>query len=135
MFYSPLFISFDWMEQTSFANWSNSFYVFGCSDIIIVTGVCGGATTPRPSTAQMTHQDKPCTLWQNLPLYCYLHYKCSSLELGWPGTPWSHLGCLLPELSTRMTQHQLWPETKVLNKVNHLEFLQIAISKWDLWAL
>ena len=27
----------------------------------------------------------------------------SSLELGWPGTPWSHLGHLLPEVSTRMT--------------------------------
>lgn len=36
MFYSPLFISVDWMEHYSFANWSNSLHVFGYSDIIIV---------------------------------------------------------------------------------------------------
>ena len=61
-------------------------------------------------------QEKPCMLWEELP---YLGCRRSSLGLGWPGPP----GHLLPELYTRMTQHELWPECKTMTKADHLETL------------
>lgn len=58
-----------------------------------------------------------------LPLWCYLGFKCSILELRWPGIPWPHLGHLLLESYTRITQHELWPEWRTLTKANHFKTL------------
>lgn len=61
-------------------------------------------------------------LWEKLLFCSYLGRKYSSLDPGWPGTPWPYLGPLLPELHTKVTQ-ELWPEGRTPNKANHLEIL------------
>lgn len=46
----------------------------------------------------------------------------TSAEAWVSGIPWPQLGHL-PELYTRMTQNELWPERKILTKTIHLEIL------------